>query len=58
MESAQRTAVTLRDDLAATGVDADTLTLAGQSLVAVHDWTFTLGPQFCAGFGTGSCSAT
>ncbi len=45
--------VTLRDDLAGTGVDADTLTLAGQSLVAVHDWTFTLGPQFCAGFGNG-----
>ena len=45
--------VTLRDDLAGTGVDSDSLTLAGQSLVAFHDWTFTLGPQFCAGFGNG-----
>jgi uncharacterized transporter YbjL len=22
-------------------------------LVAIHDWTFLLGPAFCAGFGTG-----
>ena len=29
------------------------LKLAGQSLVAFHDWTFTLGPQFCSGFGNG-----
>ena len=45
--------VTLRDDLAGTGVNPDSLTLAGRLLVAVHDWTFTLGPQFCAGFGNG-----
>jgi hypothetical protein len=45
--------VTLRDDLAGTGVDSDTLNVAGQTLVAVHDWTFLLGPQFCAGFGNG-----
>lgn len=44
--------VTLRDDLAAAG-DTDALTIAGQSLVAFHDWTFLLGPQFCAGFGNG-----
>ncbi len=45
--------VTLRDDLAGTGVDPGSLKLAGQSLVAFHDWTFLLGPQFCAGFGNG-----
>jgi hypothetical protein len=35
------------------GVDANTLRLAGQLLVAFHDWTFLLGPQFCSGFGNG-----
>jgi hypothetical protein len=45
--------VTLRDDLGGTGVDEGSLTLAGQSLVAFHDMTFLLGPQFCAGFGNG-----
>jgi hypothetical protein len=45
--------VTLRQDLAGTGVDSDTLTTAGRALVAFHDWTFLLGPQFCAGFGNG-----
>ena len=42
--------VTLRDDLAA---DAAGLGTVGQSLVAVHDATFLLGPAFCAGFGNG-----
>ena len=45
--------VTLRHDLAGTGVDAASLTLVGRSLVAFHEWTFLLGPQFCAGFGNG-----
>jgi hypothetical protein len=45
--------VTLRDDLAGTGIDEGSLELAGQSLVAFHDWTFLLGPQFCAGIGNG-----
>ena len=46
--------VTLRDDLAgAAGTDADSLNIAGQSLVAFHEWTRLLGPQFCAGFGNG-----
>ncbi len=49
--------VTLRDDFAPSG-DTNVLTIAGQSLVAFHDWTFLLGPQFCAGFGTDSCSGT
>lgn len=43
------TVLTLRGDLAGTGVDADSLTIAGQSLVALHDWTFLLGPGFCVG---------
>jgi len=42
--------LTLRDDLAA---DAAGLGTVGQSLVAVHDATFLLGPAFCAGFGNG-----
>jgi hypothetical protein len=42
--------LTLRQD--ATGDDAS-LVLAGQSLVAIHDATFLLGPAFCAGFGNG-----
>jgi hypothetical protein len=45
--------VTLRDDLSGRGGGAARLVLAGQTLVAVHDWTFLLGPQLCAGFGNG-----
>lgn len=44
--------VTLRQDLGGTA-DGATLTVAGHTLVAVHDWTFLLGPAFCAGFGNG-----
>jgi hypothetical protein len=43
--------VTLRQD--ASGVDADSLVAIGQSLVAVHDWTFLLGPGFVVGIGNG-----
>jgi len=39
--------VTLRDDLARAGADAGSLTVAGESLVAIHDWTFLLGPGSC-----------
>lgn len=45
--------VTLRDDLAAAAGGSGSLDVAGHTLVAVHDWTFLLGPQFCAGFGNG-----
>ncbi len=46
--------VTLRQDLrGATGADAATLVTVGRALVAIHDWTFLLGPAFCAGFGNG-----
>jgi hypothetical protein len=43
--------LTLRQQFA--GADAQTLTIAGQTLVAFHDWTFLLGPGFCAGIGNG-----
>jgi hypothetical protein len=43
------TVVTLRDDLAGAGANAGSLTVAGDSLVALHDWTFLLGPGFCVG---------
>ncbi len=41
--------VTLREDFAGGGADAGSLTVTGESLVAVHDWTFLLGPGFCVG---------
>ena len=47
-------AVTLRHDFAgATGADSASLVTAARSLVAVHDWTFLLGPGFLDGLGTG-----
>ena len=39
--------LTLRD--ASMGGAAGSLDVAGQTLVAVHDWTFLLGPGFCVG---------
>jgi hypothetical protein len=45
--------VTLRHDLGSSGADAAALTVAGHTLVAFHDWTFLLGPSFCAGIGNG-----
>ncbi len=42
--------VTLGDDLAASiGPDGTSLDIAGRTLVAIHDWTFLLGPGFCVG---------
>jgi hypothetical protein len=41
--------VTLRDDLAGSGADESSLDIAGRTLVAIHDWTFLLGPGFCVG---------
>jgi Domain of unknown function (DUF4386) len=41
--------VTLREDFAGGGAGADSLTVAGESLVAIHDYTFLLGPGFCVG---------
>ena len=46
--------VKLRHDLSATvGTDRPSLILTGRALVAVHNWTFLLGPSFCAAFGNG-----
>jgi Domain of unknown function (DUF4386) len=46
--------VTLRQDFAAAaGGDAASFVTAGQSLVAVHDWTFLFGPGFIVGVGNG-----
>jgi hypothetical protein len=41
--------LTLREDFAGAGADAGSLTVAGETLVAIHDWTFLLGPGFCVG---------
>jgi Domain of unknown function (DUF4386) len=43
--------VTLRQE--AGGADGDSLLAIGQSLVAIHDWTFLLGPGFVVGVGNG-----
>jgi hypothetical protein len=46
--------VTLRKEFAGVaGVETSSLLVTGRSLVAVHRWTFLLGPGFCAGFGNG-----
>jgi hypothetical protein len=47
------TVVKLRQDLAGGGTDPATLGTVGRSLVAVHDWTFLLGPGFVVGVGNG-----
>jgi Domain of unknown function (DUF4386) len=42
--------VTLRQDFVGTaGADAASLTTAGKSLVAIHDWTFLFGPGLMPG---------
>jgi hypothetical protein len=43
--------VTLRQGAA--GADAGSLVTIGKSLVAIHNWTFLLGPGFVDGLGTG-----
>jgi hypothetical protein len=45
--------VTLRQDIGGAGAEADSLVNIGRSLVALHDWTFLIGPGFLAGFGNG-----
>jgi hypothetical protein len=39
--------------LEAAGADHATLLVTGQALVALHDWTFLLGPGFVVGIGNG-----
>jgi hypothetical protein len=46
------TVVTLRQEAAA-GADAASLLTAGESLVALHEWTRQLGPGFMVGVGNG-----
>jgi hypothetical protein len=43
--------VALRQEVA--GADAGSLVAVGQSLVAIHGWTFVLGPGFVVGVGNG-----
>lgn len=45
--------VKLRQDLSGTATDKASLILTGRQLVAMHNWTFLLGPSFCAAFGNG-----
>ena len=46
--------VTLRKDIGGSGAaDPASLVLAGRSLVAIHKWTFLLGPGVCSGLGNG-----
>src|ERR687889_1157513 len=46
------TVVTLRQEAAA-DADAASLVTAGESLVALHEWTRQLGPGFVVGIGNG-----
>jgi hypothetical protein len=42
--------LTLRNDLAGTaGTSGGSLVIAGQTLVAIHDWSFLMGPGFMVG---------
>jgi hypothetical protein len=45
--------LTLRQDFAGAGGDPGTFVTVGQSLVAIHDWTFLLGPGWVVGVGNG-----
>jgi hypothetical protein len=44
------TIVTLQQDSSAS---ASALLVQGETLVAIHDWTFLFGPGFCVGVGNG-----
>jgi Domain of unknown function (DUF4386) len=44
--------VTLRQDVGG-AADADSFVTTGRSLVAIHDWTFLLGPGWVVGVGNG-----
>ena len=46
--------VTARQDFAkAAGADTILFVTVGKSLIAIHKWTFLIGPAFCAAFGNG-----
>ena len=57
--SASSRSWTLRQDIGGTGAaNAASLQIVARSLVAIHDWSFLLGPGFIVGVGTGCCWAT
>jgi hypothetical protein len=43
--------ITLREDLA--GADGESLSVAGDALLAIKDWSFVMGPGFCVAVGNG-----
>jgi hypothetical protein len=45
--------LTLRQDFAGAAGDPGAYVTVGKSLVAIHDWTFLLGPGFIVGVGNG-----
>jgi hypothetical protein len=45
--------VTMRGDFAGSGGDAATFVIVGKALVAIHKWTFLLGPGICPGIENG-----
>ncbi len=46
--------MTLREEFAGgAGGDSGSFVTVGKSLVAIHDWTFLLGPGFVVGVGNG-----
>jgi hypothetical protein len=47
------TVVTLRRELAGSGADAAALVIVGKALVAIHKWTFLIGPGWCPGIENG-----
>jgi hypothetical protein len=47
------TVVTLRQAVSAAPEDGSTAVVVARALVAVHDWTFLLGPGFVVGIGNG-----
>ncbi len=53
MIAAVLSVLSLHHRFAASGTNPQTLTVAGQTLVAFHDWTFLPGPGFYAGIGNG-----
>jgi hypothetical protein len=42
-----------RDYAGGAGADASSLVIVGQELVAIHKWTFLIGPGYCAGIENG-----
>jgi hypothetical protein len=45
--------VTMRREYAGSGGDAAAFVIAGKTLIAIHKWTFLLGPGYCAGIENG-----